>query len=407
MKFKEIDKHEFDTFVLKYNNTTPFQTSFYAETMNEFEPYYLGLYDNELVAASLVLVKTIGKFKYGYVPRGFIMDYNNYNVLEEFTKGIKKFLGSKKVVAIKISPMVIRGRYDSNYTLLNKGDNYDSIFDSFKKLGYRHLGYNNFFEAMEPRYNAIIELDGNYFNSFIKMRKQFKTKVRSAEKNGVRIYHGDSTDLENLYDQAKGKYPNDFNYYKNLYDNFNNLGLVDIYYAKLEGDEYSKNIQEEYLKMEKLSNNINNEVLKRSNNKLLDKKIAIDKDLNISKKKLSNTVNFMNKYPDGIVIASVLVIKTGNKVTVMIDSFDKRFKSLNAKHLIIWKLIEKYSEEGYKYFDLGGITNKVDNTNKYYGLNSYKLGFGSNIYEYIGDLELVTNKPLHLMYINSGSLRKK
>lgn len=407
MKFKEIDKTEFDTFVLKYNNTTPYQTSFFAETVNEYTPYYLGLYDNELVAATLVLVKTIGKFKYGYIPRGFIMDYNNYNILEEFTKGIKKFLGNIKVVAIKMSPMIIRGRYDNNYTLLNKGDNYYNIYDNLKKLGYRHLGYNNFFEALSPRFNAIIELDGNYFNSFIKMKKQFKTKVRSAERNGVRIYHGDSEDLDTLYEQVKGKTNKDFNYYKNLYDNFNSLGLVDVYYAKLDSDIYTKNIQEEYLKLEKLSNSINNEVLKHSNNRLLDKKIAIDKDLNTYKKKLSFSVDFMNEYPKGIIIATLLVVKTGNKVTILADSFDRKFKSLNAKHLLIWKLIEKYSNEGYKYFDLGGITNKVDKSNKYYGLNNYKLGFGSNIYEYIGDLELVTNKPLYLMYINSGSLRKK
>ena len=91
----------------------------------------------------------------------------------------------------------------------------------------------------------------------------------------------------------------------------------------------------------------------------------------------------------------------------MIDAHDKNYTSFNAKHLMIWKLIEKYSKEGYRFFNLGGITWKVDSNNKYYGLNNYKLGFGSNVYEYIGDLEFITNKPLYLMYRNTGSLFKK
>ena len=72
-----------------------------------------------------------------------------------------------------------------------------------------------------------------------------------------------------------------------------------------------------------------------------------------------------------------------------------------------FRWLAKYSKEGYRLFNLGGITWKVDNTNKYYGLNNYKLGFGSKVYEYIGDLEFVTNKPLYLMYRNTGNLFKK
>ena len=45
--------------------------------------------------------------------------------------------------------------------------------------------------------------------------------------------------------------------------------------------------------------------------------------------------------------------------------------------------------------------------NKYYGLNSYKLGFGSRIYEYAGDFEFITNKPLYLIYKNSFMFKKE
>ena len=87
------------------------------------------------------------------------------------------------------------------------------------------------------------------------------------------------------------------------------------------------------------------------------------------------------------------------------DTYDKTFSTMNAKHLLIWKILEKYSQEGYNTINLGGIVNCYDNQDKYYGLTKFKLNFGSMIYEYMGDLELITNKPLYLMYKNSAPLR--
>ena len=158
------------------------------------------------------------------------------------------------------------------------------------------------------------------------------------------------------------------------------------------------------------SSGVSDEVLKnkgKGHQKLLTKKMACDKRLNMSKAKLSDAIDLMAKNPDGITIATVLVIKSRNTVTIMLDSYDKKYTSFNAKHLIIWKLMEKFSKEGYHLFNLGGIVSNVSKDDKYSGLNKYKLGFGSKVYEYIGDLEFITNKPLYLMYKNSGSLFKK
>ena len=79
------------------------------------------------------------------------------------------------------------------------------------------------------------------------------------------------------------------------------------------------------------------------------------------------------------------------------DGYDPKFKRFNAKHLLIWKLLEKYSNEGYSIFNFGGVASPILKDNKYAGLNNFKLGFGSIIVEYIGDLELITNKPLYLL----------
>ena len=58
---------------------------------SDYSVMYVGGYQsNTLVCASLILYKTIGpNIKYGYAPRGFLVDYYNNSMLENFTKKIK------------------------------------------------------------------------------------------------------------------------------------------------------------------------------------------------------------------------------------------------------------------------------------------------------------------------------
>ena len=96
--------------------------------------------DDKLLAASLILVQKINGFRYASAPRGFLIDYNNTELLTTFTKLLKKFLGKKDIVAIKVNPMIIREVYDSKGNSVLKNVKYDEIFKNMTKLGYFHLG---------------------------------------------------------------------------------------------------------------------------------------------------------------------------------------------------------------------------------------------------------------------------
>ena len=87
------------------------------------------------------------------------------------------------------------------------------------------------------------------------------------------------------------------------------------------------------------------------------------------------------------------------------DGYDKNYRYLNAKHLLLWKVIEEYSKKGYKKFNLGGISN-INKDEKYKGLNEFRMNFGSCAMEYIGDFELVTNNTLYFMYKKTTKIKK-
>lgn len=411
MRLKELTNEEFLNFSKSYNIKSIYQTIEYAFVMNKqkFDAMFIGLIDeNEnIVAASLILIEKNGHFKYAYAPRGFLIDYCDQNLVEIFTKEIKKFLGKKNIIAIKISPIIIRNIYDVKYNVINKNNYYDNIFNYLRYLGYYHLGYNEKFEALKPRYEAVIDLDKPYYIIFKNFTKKLRTKIRSAEEKGIKIYKGTEENLEYLYLHTRKKYPRDLEYFKECYKQFSKSKNVEFFYAKLETDEYLKNIQKKYTKQEEICSNINEEIMQNvgKSKKSINQKLVEDKLLSQYKKELIEATKLLRDYPEGIILASSLLIKNNEEVYLLMDGYDPKYKSLNAKHLLLWKLCERYSKKGFKKLNLGGIAGINNTPKEYKGLNEFKLNFNAQAIEYVGDLELITNSTLYFMYQNTSPIR--
>ena len=129
MHLKELTNEEFLTFTSNFKMSSIYQTPEYAFIMNKqkFDSLFLGLIDefDNIVCASLILIEKLGLVKYAYAPRGFLMDYTNYSILQVFTLELKKYLGKKEVIAIKVNPMIIRNIYDFDENTILKNNNYD------------------------------------------------------------------------------------------------------------------------------------------------------------------------------------------------------------------------------------------------------------------------------------------
>lgn len=410
MHIKELSNAEFNKFTDNYKDHSVYQTSEYAFVMNEqkYDSLFLGLVENnEVLAASLILIEKNFGFKYAYAPRGFLIDYSNFNLLKKFTEEIKKYLSKKNVIAIKINPLIIRSIYDPKTSQTTVNNEFENIFNNLKKLDYYHLGYNNFFESFKPRYEGIIDLNESINSLFINLKKPFRTKIRKADKSGVRIFKGNESNLNYLYLQTKTKYPRNLKYFEDVYNFFNKRNLVDFYFAKLDTREYLISVQKKYKYQSELCSKINSKVFntKDGKNNIINRKIREENKLANIKNELVYATNLLKKYPEGIVTASVLILKYRDEVYMLMDGYDPKYKVLNSKHLLIWKLIEKYSSLGYKKFNLGGMSNIKEKHKKYTGLNEFKLSFNAKCVEYLGDLELITNKPLYMLYRNSSPIR--
>lgn len=417
LTLKEISANDFENYVEKCKVESFYQSSYYGDVMQKsgFEVLYLGLVDdaNILKAATLIFLEKIGKAKYGYAPRGFLLDYNNVEILATFTKLIKKYLGKMDVMAVKLSPLIIRNIYDSEGKIKETNPQYELIFDNLKKLGYNHMGYNDFFESHKPRFEAIIELDKPYFELFKRIKKEFRSKIRSAESNYIEVHKGNFDHLNYLYLQTKSKYPRDLDYFRNFYYYFYQAKKVEFYYTKLNTVELLDKIKLDYQKQAEISNDLEQKIMEMSiGNKIsyVNQKLTSDNLLNKYKKQMIAATDLLKNKPEGAITSSALVALQNDIAYLVIDGNDGHLKGFNSKHLLIWKLIERYSKMGIKKFNLGGVSNITLENNRYSGLNQFKMSFHASIYEYMGDLELVTNATLYFMYQNSipikGILKK-
>lgn len=380
MLIREINKEELNNYLSKIPHSL-YQTEEYAKTMEKqnFNIKILGLEENgNIIGSTILLITKKMAFTYAFAPRGFVIDYNNNLLLNKFTSEIKKYCKKNGIVAIKINPRIIK---EINGNINN---NYKDICSNLNKLKYIHLGYNDFFESFKPRFEAIIEIK-NKNEMFKNIKKEYRTKIRSAIDNGVKIHKGTYEDLKYLYLQTEKKYPRDLLYFQYLYYYFNQNKKIDLFYAKLDCEKLLNKFRNLYIKQEKICNEINNQMEIEHSNKLTAIKIEADNLLGKYHNQLTTTTKMIQRYPKGIIIASALFIKEDNEVYMIMDGFDKNYKRYNAKHLLIWEALNYY--KNYKYLNLGGITSLKED--KYKGLNNFKMNFGSASYEYIGDLELI------------------
>ena len=66
-----------------------------------FEYEFIAYGADDIVGAALILYKKIGNVYFGYSPRGFLIDYSNDYLLEDFTNKIKEYYKNRNFILKK------------------------------------------------------------------------------------------------------------------------------------------------------------------------------------------------------------------------------------------------------------------------------------------------------------------
>lgn len=386
MVIKEISVDEFQEFVNSSPLGTYYQTRSYALLMGNYGYDYdfIGFINeyNQIKAASLILIKKEKSIKYGYAPRGFILDYFNQELLSSFTEELIKYYRKKHICFIKINPEIAISEVDPKTGVKTYNWNYD-IKEILENNGYYKLKDNLYFESILPRFQAVVSL--KTFNEDA-LTKNCRNKIKKGIHKGLHIELSEKSGIDILQRFIeKKKHTNPF-YYKDYYNIFHREGMIDLFLVSIDSGEYlinSRKLYEEELERNAI---LNEELKRKSNKKIINKKMNSDRKLLAYKNDIQEATE-LNKIKDKIYIAGALVIKYKNRVHILISGYDTKHKNFAPNYFLHYQIMEYYKKE-FDYIDLNGMTGDFTKENPYNGLNQFKLGFKPKIYEYIGEYDL-------------------
>lgn len=399
MRIRELTIQAFEEYASISPLKNYMQSVEYARFMgeNKYNYDYLGLVDDSdvIVAAALVLWKKIGlNTRYGYAPKGFLLNYYDENILKTFIEKIKEHYSKKNMAFIKINPEIVVGELDPK-TLEYTSNPNARLKTDIQRFGLLKLKDNLYFESMNPRFNAYVDLKNTKLENYSKANRN---KVRNARRKGLYVELGTEEDLQTFEEMSTFKHSR--SYYRTMYNLFKDK--MEIFLVKVNYENYIKNSQSLY-EIELDNNNLYNEILHRSHKETdLHRKMASDSRLCTIKNEIVSATEGLRDN-DNKIVAMALVIKYANRVHIIESAFDRKFASLNANYFLYDSIIENYKTD-YEFLDLGGISGDFKETNPYKGLNNFKLGFNPKVYEFIGEYDLIINKDAYDNLLSSGRL---
>ena len=203
MKMIELNKEKFEEFAIKNNYYNYCQTENYAEVMAKtgFEYSFVGYTTNdlEILAAGMFLIKKIGSYYYAYSPKGFIIDYSDYDLLRRFSNNLIKYFKRKNIVFLKINPEIPISEIDINsFEKINQKN--QDILESFRKLGYKRRKETEPLQLLQPKLTALINLKDYDIN---KLDKRVRNKINSTNIKGLELEICDESKIEILYEFIK------------------------------------------------------------------------------------------------------------------------------------------------------------------------------------------------------------
>ena len=395
MEFIEnVSEKEYREFLDKAKDAHFMQTVEYGEIRKDknFIPHYVGIKDKgKLVCGAMLLEKRFPfNYKYYYAPRGYTIDYNNRELLKEFTINLKKHCKKNKSIFLKIDPPIKRYTIDLDGNKIDGEDNTELI-EFLKSIGYRHFGFYINFEHEEPRFTFRVDINKPIDDVYKAFHATTRKVLNKGNQYNLKIYKGTKDDIPAFYETMKetakreGIIQAPIKYYEDFYETFNKSGMSDIYVAKVNIKElkelFKQNIEETKNKETK------NDVQAKEKEDKLNKLNKILSEINEIKEK-------------ELTLASIITVKYKDKVWTIHGGNHSKLMSLNANYLIYYEIIKDANQEGYKVVDLFGTSGIANPTpdNPIYGLHNFKKRLGGEYTEFIGEFDLVAKRPTYILF---------
>ena len=405
---EELTKEEFNEYASKHPLNMFFQSSYWGElkSITGWKHFMVGIKnDGKIEAATLILGKKIPIFNryIYYAPRGFLIDYNNTELLKKFTLEVKKYLKKKKGIFIKINPYLIYQERDITGDIVENGIDNKNVVEELKKLGFIHTGFTiNYGKDLEPRWISVLDLEGKTEEGLLKdMRSTTRWGINNSYKHGLKLVEIDKSrinEFKKLMEhtgERRGFIDRSEAYYEKMYDAFSKDDKIKIMLVELDIDEYLYNLnnqkQQNLLKQVEAKNKPDSAKAKRVLKELQSQFESLEK-------RISNLEKLQKEKGNKIVVAGGLFMTFGTQVVSLFGASYREYMKFNGQFFLNFKMIKYALNNGYKKYNFYGITGEFNEDSEMFGLFDFKRGFNAHVEELIGEFTLITNKFFYKVY---------
>ena len=378
-----LNKEEYDAFVENYSMASFMQEYNWSNIKDNWGNFHCGLYkDNKLVGVCLILIKKIKFLKLFYIPRGYLIDFTNFDDLKAMTDNIKKLAKKNNAYVVKIDPnfCISDNSFKDEEIEHNYSKNYELKNNNLIKLGYKNTGiHKEFGKNLQPQYNVfapVINKD-NQILSEEEILKTYKSKFKYYlgsfhEKRGVTFEVSNKLDdldkfieLLRITEKKQNISLRNKEYFIKLLNNFKDRAF--LFFGNIDLNKYLDYLTENNSKEEEIE-----EV----------KKLIKD---NGNKMTLSTGLLLLPSNKKGIRTSEYLY--AGNSLSL---------NKLNVSAGLVYEMIKFSMKNKCQYCNLGGVDGNLNDH-----LTTFKQKFNGIVMEFSGEYDLPISwiyYPIKILY---------
>lgn len=401
-KFVEIKEEELDKFVSNSNQSHFMQTSYmkkYYDLKNK-ENYILGVKENNKLVASFIIVleSTFKKYKKFAIYKGFVLDYNNKELLKFVTDNVVNFLKDKNCYMFTIDPNIIEIERDTFANVIENGENNYDVINELTKLGYRKSE-----KDVQIKWTYVLDIKERTSDELFKTFKQNTRNIISRTVNKFKlnirtISYEELDDFKKITEDTcirRNFQDKSLTYYQNMLKAFKDKVVFKI--AELNCDTYLSSLLEEKQDYE---NKI--EKIKGSNKK----KDNYLQELNYINKKIEDLTKLKNEKGNIIPLSCAMFVLTNKEIFYLSSGSYEEYMQYYGQYIIQWDMIKYACDNDYNRYNFYGIMDVFDKNGKDYGVYEFKKGFNGYVRELLGEYTYIIDSKVYKRHQVLSKIKK-
>lgn len=359
MQLVKLTESEYQEFLATQLDYSFLQTPAWGKIKSGWSYELLGFKNPELIGVALVLYKSapiIKKYKLAYVPEGPVLNWQKFDpaTLTALASDLKQ----KNCFLLKIGPKAMLHRYSNDSLKAGLADENIKWISELTPIETKHAGLkqqivqlgfsqqsSSSFGDVQPRYTFEVDITRSEQDILDDFNQQWRRNIKKAATAGV------TTRVADISELAK----------------FHQLYLET---AKRDGfAPRSISYFEKYLT------------------------------------EFGNNAKLYFAEHDGKVEAATIWVAVGNRAWYSYGASSTSGRELRPSNALQWRMMQDSKAAGFKVYDLRGISASLASTDPLVGLLNFKLGLGGTAVEWLGEFDLVLNKPIATAYALARRIR--